>query len=280
MESGVIKALNTLYNQEYGLHFNYSFDDNGTLVVNITLLDDLPFITKNVLKSAIYTNLKESLKYFPKNVYKNVNEYLNSKLVKSKIIFNGEEIDYNFKYESENLISCITSFEESLVEPIVSNTSVYELSSPTAHDYTYDIQKSSDVENYYINVLMSPERMTFMYGIKQYYVDEKRIKDFCDNSEYAKEEDVTYEECTSWFVQYFNNSALQGEQETTQSNQFYNCLDSIGIDSNNPNSLYYGYYFQVWFYITSIGNIEVNDPYEFRASGTYPGIVQFIEYFN
>ena len=276
MDSGIIKALNTLYNQEYGLQFEYSIDDNNTLVVNITSIEDLPFITKNILISGISTNLIEALKYFPQNTYKN----LNAKVMGSRIIFNGEEIDYNFKYESENLISCITSFEESLVNPITSNSSLYELSFPTAYDYTYNIQKSSDTENYYINVLMSPKRMSFIYGIEQDYVDEKRIRDFCDNSEYAKEEDVTYEECASWFVQYFNNSALEGEQDITQSNQLFNCLDNIGIDSNNRDSLYYGYYFQVWFYVTSIGNIEVNRPYKFYNSGTYPGIVQFIEYFN
>jgi hypothetical protein len=276
MDSGVIKALNTLYNQEYGLQFEYSIDDNDTLVVNITSIEDLPFITKNILRSGISTNLIESLKYFPQNTHKN----LNAKVMGSRIIFDGEEIDYNFKYESEDLISCITSFEETLVDPIVSNSSLYELRSPIAYDYTYHIQKSSDNDYYYVNVLMSPERMTFMYGIEQYYVDEKRIRDFCDNSEYAKQEGVTYEECASWFVRYYNNSALQGEQNITQSNQLFNCLDSIGIDSNNSNSLYYDYYFQIWFYITSIGNIEVNDPYEFYSSGTYSGIVQFIEYFN
>ena len=276
MDSGIIKALNTLYNQEYGLQFEYSIDDNDTLVVNITSIEDLPLITKNILRSGISTNLIESLKYFPQSLHKK----FNSKIMGSRIIFDGEEIDYKFKYESEDLISCITSFEETLVDPIVSNSSLYELRSPTAYDYTYHIQKSSDNGYYYVNVLMSPERMTFMYGIEQYYVDEKRIRDFCDNSEYAKQEDVTYEECASWFVRYYNNSALQAEQNITQSNQLFNCLDSIGIDSNNSNSLYYDYYFQVWFYITSIGNIEVNDPYEFYGSGTYPGIVRFIEYFN
>jgi len=119
-----------------------------------------------------------------------------------------------------------------------------------------------------------------MYGNDFISIDEKKIRDFCDHSEYAKEEDVTYEECASWFVQFFNNSAMQGEQDIAQSNQFHSCLDNIGVDSNNKDSLYYDYYFQVWFYITSIGNIEVNDPYEFYGGGTYPGIVKFIEYFE
>ena len=276
MESGVIKAANILYNKEYGLQFNYSIDEHGTLVVKITSINDLPLITKNLLRTAVGDNIIGALKYFPKSLNKNIE----AKIMDSKIIFNGEEIDYNFKYENEDLISCMSSFEESLVDPIVSNSSLYELHSPTAYDYTYNIELSSDVDYYYVNVLMSPERMTFMYGNDFISIDEKKIRDFCDHSEYAKEEGVTYEECTSWFVQFFNNSAMQGEQDIAQSNQLHNCLDSIGVDSNNPSSLYYDYYFQVWFYITSIGNIEVNDPYEFYDGGTYPGIVKFIEYFE
>jgi len=276
MESGVIKAANILYNKEYGLQFNYSIDEHGTLVVKITSINDLPLITKNLLRTAVGDNIIGALKYFPKSLNKNIE----AKIMGSKIIFNGEEIDYNFKYENEDLISCMSSFEESLVDPIVSNSSLYELRNPTAYDYTYNIELSSDVDYYYVNVLMSPERMTFMYGNDFISIDEKKIRDFCDHSEYAKEEDVTYEECASWFVQFFNNSAMQGEQDIAQSNQFHSCLDNIGVDSNNKDSLYYDYYFQVWFYTTSIGNIEVNDPYEFYGSGTYPGIVKFIEYFE
>ena len=276
MDAGVIKAANILYNQEYGLQFDYSINEDGTLVVNITLVDDLPLITKNLLRTAVRNNIDESLKYFPKYSSKDIG----TKIMGSKIIFNGEEIDYNFIYENENLKFCKLSLEDSLKTPVISNSRISQINTPTARDYTYDIQTRIDSDYYTIDVLMSPKLMTFNYIDERIYVTEDKIKDFCNNSEYALDEEVTYEECCTWFVSFFNYSALEGEQNTAKANQFYNCITSIGFNSNSQKSLYYDFYPHVWLYMTSIGNIESSNPYDFPSDATYPGIIKFIEYFN
>ena len=274
MDTATLKGLNSLYSNEHGLNYTYKVDDNGVFVVDVVEVDDLPLISKSLINRGVIENTYSLSKYLPGV---NANELINHR---TKIVFNGKVIDYDFIKVSDEFQNCINTFLESCKKEVKTNSHIHEAKFPTAHGNRIEKEIKSDNDYFYVYPLLYASALTFEYEGKMHFVTEDTIKDFCDNSEYAKDEEMTYDDVVSVFVQFFNDTAMEGEQGTTQTDQFYNCIMALGWDANSKDSLYYDYWFRSEIFLMGIGKYISSNPYEFAGQDTYPLLYQYVKYFE
>ena len=274
MNNATLKGLNSLYSNEHGLNYTYKVDDNGVFVVDVVEVDDLPLISKSLINRGVIENTYSLSKYLPGV---NTNELINHR---TKIVFNGKVIDYDFLKVSDELQNCINTFFESCKKEVKTNSHIHEAKSPTAYGNRVEKEIKSDNDYFYVYPLLYASALTFEFEGKMHFVTEDRIKDFCDNSEYSKDEEMTYNDVVSVFVKFFNNTAMEGEQGTTQTDQLYNCFIELGWDGNSKDSLYYDYWFRSEIFLMGIGKYISSNPYEFTGQDTYPLLYQYVKYFE
>ena len=274
MDSAILKGLNSLYSNEHGLNYTYKVDDDGTYVIEAIEVEDLPFVAKFLINRGALENVHSLSKYLPNANINDVAKY------KTKVVFNGKEIENDFVKVSDELQKCINTFFESCKKEVKTNSYIHEAKSPTAHGNRVEKEIKWDYDYFYVYPLLYASALTFEFEGKMHFVTEERIKDFCDNSEYSKDEEMTYDDVVSVFVHFFNNTAMEGEQGTTQTDQFYNCTIELGWDGNDKNSLYYDYWFRSEIFLMGIGKYISSNPYEFTGQDTYPLLYQYVKYFQ
>ena len=274
MDSAILKGLNSLYSNEHGLKYTYKVDEDGTYVIESVESEDLPFVTKFLINRGALENVHSLSKYLPTATIIDVANH------KTKIVFNGKEIDNDFVKVSDKLQKCINTFFESCKKSVKANSYIINAESPTAHGNRIEKEIKWDYDYFYVYPLLYASALTFEFEGKMHFVSEDRIKDFCDNSEYAKDEEMTYDDVVTIFVNFFNNSAMEGEQVTTQSEQLFNCCLDLGWDGNDNNSLYYDFWIRSEIFLMGIGKYISSNPYEFTGQDTYPLLYQYVKYFE
>jgi len=276
MDTSTLKGLNSLYSNEHGLKYTYKVDDNGVFVIDVVEVDDLPFICKSLINRGVLENAYSLSKYLP-NVRTVANELINHR---TKVVFNGQVIDHDFIKVSDELQNCINTFFESCKKEVKTNSKIHESKFPTAHGNRVEREIRWDDDYFYVYPLLYASALTFEFEGKMHFVTEERIKDFCDNSEYAKDEEMTYDDVVSVFVQFFNDTAMEGVQGTTQADQFYNCITELNWDAYSKDSLYYDYWYRSEIFLIGIGKYISSNPYEFAGQDTYPLLYQYVKYFQ
>lgn len=269
----LLKGLKSLYSELHGLNFEYNLNDDGNFEINVTPIGDkLPLINKIFINKLFQQNIIEFSKYLP--------DRSNLILPQANIFFNGEEINYDYIKLSDKFQKCIETFTESCKSEAETNSQLYGLRYPTAHENKVEIEMNSDDDEFYVRAMLYTNVLTFKFPYtsgNENFVTEGRIKDYCDNSDYANENSITYDDILSNFVYFFNDSSMNGEQNTNESNEFYNCSYNSGWDLNNE---YQNYYLSCEVLLLGIGNLISKNPYDFVSQDTYSNIYEFVKYFE
>jgi hypothetical protein len=266
----ILKGLNSLYNELHGLNFEYNLNDDGNFEINVTPIGDkLPLINKIFINKLFQQNIIEFSKYLP--------DRSNLILPQANIFLNGEEINYDYLKISDKFQQCIDTFFDSCKKVVNTNSRLHDLRYATAHINRVEREITSTPETFQIYATLITNELTFDFKGDKIFVTEERIEDYCDNSDYAEENSITYDDMVTAFVYFFNNSVMNGEQYTKEATELYDCSLNAGY---NWNDTYMNYYLNCEVFLIGIGDLISKNPYDFVGNDTYPNIYEFVKYFK